>query len=580
MPIRPIFQVLLLIVVSLAVYYPALLSSFSSVDDLKMITQLDNQQVFNLSGYFRPNSSFYYRPLLMLTFIGDKYLWGLTPSVMHLENVVLHALNAVMVFIISRRIFPQGKDWAWFPFLSALLFSIHPINTESVNWISGRTDLLATFFVLLSCRVLIWSVESRRPALGLLAALFFLAGMMSKEMSLFFLPVGCCLVWRWQTTTSTDGDVFRLKCLLFFSGPFIISAFIYGFSRFLLYGSGDAGFNYIFSQYLYDPINTFRVIFKVFGFYVKKLFIPTPLQFAITNASDYYFWLGLLTATVSIYLVQKIKMLTDFMAISFFLIIPAIIIALTNVAWTPLAERYLYLPTVFWSISVAGILSLFLRMMNQPLLNVLLLFVVFPGITWITFERNLVWKDPVLFFENEVKNNPNFPPLRNELANALRANGSEVSANEQMAIALDLDPNKKMYYVHFNNILLLIKKNHIDEARNQLNDLVEKRGNDSVFFLRQVARTLEAMVTHSRSNDELQIFLQDLMPIYEKILEKKEDPYVFYRAGQIALLVDERIKARDYFGEAYRLAPDTAYYKAAAQTLHQKLSVNENHLFH
>ncbi len=153
MQLKGRYLVLLLLVVVFGVYYPSLFIPFNSVDDTRMVNNLLNAdgisvwQPFHFGG-----SGNYYRPLLASTFIIDKYVWGLNESFMHLENILLHAMNVVLVFLIARRIALAEKLTLIEPlaFCAALLFALHPINTEAVNWISGRTDLLAGLFVLCS----------------------------------------------------------------------------------------------------------------------------------------------------------------------------------------------------------------------------------------------------------------------------------------------------------------------------------------------------------------------------------------------------------------------------------------------
>mgnify|MGYP001072320775 CR=1 FL=1 len=195
MKIRPFFQLCLLLFVVLGIFYPALFGEFNTVDDQKLINRILNMDSYDWGNRLRPGSSFYYRPLLVWTYYLDKQLWGLDAGFMHLVNMLLHAVNATLVFFVARR-----AGTALFgvvgllPLAAALLFALHPITTESVNWISGRTDVLATTFVLLTVMLLIRAIESQHSGWALGAALVFIAGIMSKEVVLFFLPVGCYLL--------------------------------------------------------------------------------------------------------------------------------------------------------------------------------------------------------------------------------------------------------------------------------------------------------------------------------------------------------------------------------------------------
>jgi Flp pilus assembly protein TadD len=96
------------------------------------------------------NRGSYWRPLTMLSFNLDYALWRNNPAGYHLTNLLLHSFNAVLVLLLFRAI-PRTRHAA---FPAALLFTCHPIQTNIVAYISGRTYLLAALFLLLGCLIL------------------------------------------------------------------------------------------------------------------------------------------------------------------------------------------------------------------------------------------------------------------------------------------------------------------------------------------------------------------------------------------------------------------------------------------
>ena len=87
------------------------------------------------------------RPLRELTYLLDHALWGFHPLGYHIQNLLWHGVNALLVFILLQRL-GVSRPLAW---ASALLFALHPVNTEAVAWISGRKELLCLFFELCAC---------------------------------------------------------------------------------------------------------------------------------------------------------------------------------------------------------------------------------------------------------------------------------------------------------------------------------------------------------------------------------------------------------------------------------------------
>lgn len=127
----------------------------------------------------------YYRPLTMFSFLVEDRLHGLTPHLVRLCNVLLHSACALLVyrFVRSFKISMTGA------LLAGLLFAVHPLHSEAVNFnAGGRNTMLATFFALASLLVQRWSV--RRSSFGgaCAGAMLFLAGLFSKETGLAILP--------------------------------------------------------------------------------------------------------------------------------------------------------------------------------------------------------------------------------------------------------------------------------------------------------------------------------------------------------------------------------------------------------
>ena len=86
------------------------------------------------------------RPLLMLTFAFDYANSKLNPLGYHITNMILHFLNGILIYFLLKNL--QKNSSKTLLTLISLLFIVHPINTEAVTYISSRSDLLITFFVL------------------------------------------------------------------------------------------------------------------------------------------------------------------------------------------------------------------------------------------------------------------------------------------------------------------------------------------------------------------------------------------------------------------------------------------------
>ncbi len=139
-----------------------------------------------------------YRPVFLTSYILDSYLFALAPWACHLLNNLLHALNALLLFLIMSHFVPlRWAGWA------AIIFALHPLVVEGVTWISGRMDLLVTFFALLNLLFLRRALCPPSSSSWKYVLLFFITiplGLFSKEV---FLPLPFLFIGSLWLTTKT-----------------------------------------------------------------------------------------------------------------------------------------------------------------------------------------------------------------------------------------------------------------------------------------------------------------------------------------------------------------------------------------
>jgi Tfp pilus assembly protein PilF len=144
--------------------------------DLGNAPRLLQRSYFEVEGEAASRKT-YYRPLVVLSYMLDAQVAGAAPWMYHLTNIGLHLAATLLVFVLARRLGvpPLAAFWA------ALLFVVHPLNTQAVAWVPGRNDLLMTVFLLASLVAYVRYVDrGRRAALGLHLTAFALA-LFTKE---------------------------------------------------------------------------------------------------------------------------------------------------------------------------------------------------------------------------------------------------------------------------------------------------------------------------------------------------------------------------------------------------------------
>jgi tetratricopeptide (TPR) repeat protein len=186
--------------VAVAAYLPALSGTFVWDDTVLLYNQpyLRDPSLWSkaLAHFLSVISSNYFRPVAVFTFLADARVWGLHPAGFHLTNVLLHALNTLLVTLLARELVTRRVDQhrqAMVAVVTGLVYGLHPALVESVAFTSSRFDVLMTTWVLLALFVDTRFRNSNAWRLGAVGVLF-LAAALTKETGVV-LPL-VLLLWR------------------------------------------------------------------------------------------------------------------------------------------------------------------------------------------------------------------------------------------------------------------------------------------------------------------------------------------------------------------------------------------------
>jgi Tfp pilus assembly protein PilF len=193
---RSLLLCLILIAVVPVFYSPVTHNGFLNYDDDQYITNnplvragLTWQTVkWAFTTYDQAN----WHPLTWLSHALDSQLFGLNPAGHHSVSVLLHAVNAVLLFLLLQ----NATGFRWRSLMVAALFALHPVNVESVAWAAERKNVLSMLFFLLALHAYVW--YARRPELRRYAvvAFFFALGLLCKPQVITF-PFLLCLLDYW-----------------------------------------------------------------------------------------------------------------------------------------------------------------------------------------------------------------------------------------------------------------------------------------------------------------------------------------------------------------------------------------------
>src|SRR4029453_15300100 len=248
--------------------------------------------------WFSLESPSKYFPLVYTTFRIERALWGLNPVGYHCVNILLHILNALLVWRLLHVLRVPG---AW---LAAAIFALHPVQVESVAWISERKNVLMGFFFLLA--LLSWTrfvKEQIRPTwkFYVLALLFYALALLSKTTACT-LPAALLLILWWEKRPTTWQRLTQIA-------PFVALGIGMGLISIWWerYHQGTQG-----EIFQIGPMERILVASRALWFYAGKLLWPVNLTFSYprwmisaSNPVDYAWLLAAAALAAVIYFAPR-----------------------------------------------------------------------------------------------------------------------------------------------------------------------------------------------------------------------------------------------------------------------------------
>lgn len=343
---------LLFLMLAFAVYGGILGHEFIfNWDDKAYVTGNEAVRGFTLAHLKSAFSSFYvgnYAPLHIISYMLDYTFWGMDPHGYLLANVLIHAINAFLAF----RLFLLLDGRLLVALTAAVLFLVHPVQVESVAWVSERKTLLAMLFFLLALHaysLYCSEVQRKRRRWYLLSLLSFCAALLSKAVVVIF-PL-LIISFDWYC-----GGLERIRKGFADKIPFIILSA--GLTAVTLFSqrSGKMLVSYVDG----NPLNNAMTMMPVFARYLGMLFWPTRLapiySPPVKTSVDLEVLLSLLLVgavlILSYYLFSR-RRLAGF-AIALFLL-GLLPIAHIFPLPTLMQDRYLYFPLLGFSLLIATI---------------------------------------------------------------------------------------------------------------------------------------------------------------------------------------------------------------------------------
>lgn len=609
-----------LIVSAVVVYAQVINYDFINYDDPYFITE--NQQVKNglstdgIIWAFTSKDGIV-NPLAWLSHMLDVQLFGLNPGMHHLISLLFHIMNTILLFFIFYRWshhFPASASVAF-------IFSVHPLNVESVVWLAERRNVLSMFFFLLTIGAYGYYVKNPKTTRYLTVVLFFIFALMSKPM-VITLPIVLLLLDYWPLGRISAGSgesrylniIGRLKEKL----PLIILSLLSaGITLYVAKVKGSV----VSVESLPISVRMANVI-SSYVVYIKKLIWPSDLAvFYPYSAHLLPSWqvvlYGLILAGMTFLAISQGKRRPYILVGWFWYLLTLIpVIGLVQAGEQSVADRFMYLPMIglliiaFW-----GLFEIGDRWNMKRLIPALVTLLILLPLIVAAHNQTAHWKNSIQLFDhaNEVTRDnysahlslgnayaeqgkfetavthyekvleirPLNVKAHGNLANALMALGRESQAVSHYKIALGVDPDNVYVLNNYGQLLgeqgkfdqaveyltraLKLEPDNADVHNNMGTVLLDLNKIDDAFNHFESAVRLEPDNAQSYNNLGVALFrkgnIEQAIKRYTTAIHLKPDfAEAFFNMGNAWLRAGKQKEAVESYQKAIALNP--AYVKA------------------
>ena len=497
----PWLALIIFIAATTIAYFPALHGG-PIWDDDAYITRPELRSLHGLGRIWtHSEETQQYYPLVYSAFWLEHKIWGDATFPYHLLNVVLHAISAVLLLRILQRLNIPG---AWF---IAGIFALHPVQVESVAWISEQKNTLSGVFFLAALLAYLRFDETRKRSLYFLALVLFVLGLLCKTV-IVTLPAVLLVVFWWRRgRLSLKRDVLPLT-------PFFVIGIAVGiFTAWLertWIGAQGADFNFSF-------IERCLIAGRAFWFYLSKLFWPRDLIFIYPRweISQSVWWQYLFPLAALILLavawIGRGKVRAPLAGLLLFagMLFPAL--GFLNVypfVYSFVADHFQYLASIgIFALVGAGLTLLFNRWGNQHRqtgVTISLLFLALLG--GLTYRQSRMYASPETLYRTTLEKNPGCWMAHDNLGVLLVEQGHIDEAIDHYRESLKLRPNNPRS--HYDLAIALRREGETEDAIRHYKEALrvrpnyEKAHNNLGNLLLQTGQVDEA-ITHLRSALEI-----------------------------------------------------------------------------
>lgn len=357
--------------------------------------------------------TYYYRPLQSLSYLAT-YQLSSEPWVFHVVNLVYFSAAVFLTYVLVTLL----TENVWLGVLTALIFLIHPLNTEVVNWVAAVPELLYTIGVLVATIYYILYRKKKNAAHQIGVYIAYALAIFAKEPAVFLPFIFVTLDFVYFHTTITS--FMRWKHL---------KIYVYCCSIFAVYMAlrfwvlGGLGSDPTTTQTLFQHISIF---FDLFGKYLSKLFWPYPLnlfypyhpQYGVSDA-HFLVGIGLFVLYIGFLIVSWVRrwrMVVVALVWYGIFLAPSLLFT-SSIGENLFAERHVFASTIGFALLVAMLFQYFWKQGQwQKVALSMLGLVVVIGSLGVIYQRNTLWQSDETIYADTLTKSPDADLIRYNLA--------------------------------------------------------------------------------------------------------------------------------------------------------------------
>jgi tetratricopeptide (TPR) repeat protein len=400
-----------------------LLKNNNYIKDWKYLPEIIKSD-FGSGGDTKSN---YYRPLQEVLHMAGYSLWGLNVQGYHLTSIFLHILAVIALYFFVRLILYDTN----IAFLASLLFLVHPINTETVCYISGISDSLSLFFILLSLILYLKSFGSHAVTFNILSLLSLSMALFSKENAVV-VPV-LILLYHYAFKKRLEIN----KIIPFF-------ALVIGYVLLRLT---------VLSPFVHPDVSYLVLLKRIPGFfaalaeYLRLLLLPFGLRVEygdrLFNLGDFRVITGVLLALllISAAFIKRKNNPLFFLSVAWFF---AALLPVSNIIplnFSFMMEHWLYLPSFGFCAILSSVLCSSPKNKNIVFFLRVLAAVLLIFYSYLTFRQSEYWREPVTFYNRTLRYAPDSWRFYNELGLEYENDSKNDEAIASFQKALEIKPD-------------------------------------------------------------------------------------------------------------------------------------------